>query len=434
MAILSAINNFISTFPMWYRLFQFFFWILNAAFYRRVYYLGKDNIPPRGTATILASNHSNGFMDPVLMSDYQPRPVYFWVAASEIPGNIVGTAMRVLHSIPIYRAKEGNMERNKETFRITKQHLHTGWKAMFIAPEGRCVVQKRLLPLKKGCVRLAFELLEENNWGQPVAIVPTGLNYTYHTGFRSDVYVVFGMPIMINDYQAAYLDDKEVAIATVTKALHEGIQNQMVYLEPEDEALSERLLPLLRNGFQRKAWPILSKDEQYFRAEQALAQRVGCSTADEKAACEAALDQYKQVLATHEVADVGVVGAKRSLIWVLLGMPFWLLGTLAGCVPHEIARRLRNKLVPFPEFSTSFAMTMGLAMWLVWSILLVSITTFWLGWWALLLPVVLVGLQIYAYHYQDYYHEWRAQSAFQHLSPTIQQTLQNQRQQIPLLG
>lgn len=433
MANLGKLFHSQSCFPMFYRLFQFFFWILNAAFYRRVYYLGKANIPPRGTATILASNHSNGFMDPVLMSDYQPRPVYFWVAASEIPGNIVGTAMRVLHSIPIYRAKEGNMERNKETFRITKQHLHTGWHAMFIAPEGRCVVQKRLLPLKKGCVRLAFELLEENNWAQPVAIVPTGLNYTYHTRFRSDVYIVFGTPILVNDYQAAYLADKEAAIGTVTADLREGMIDQMVYIEPEDEALTERLLPLLRNGFQRQALPILSKDEQYFRAEQALAQRVGRSTAEEKAASQAALDQYEQALAALGVTDEGVVGPKRSVAWVALGAPLWVLGTVAGRLPHEVARRLRNKLVPFPEFSTSFAMTMGLAMWLVWGILLTSVGAVWLGWWALLLPAVLVGLQVYAYHYQDYFREWRAQGRFHRLDVANQQKLQTKRQQIQLL-
>lgn len=421
---------------MWYRAFQFFFWILNTAFYRRVYYLGKEHIPPRGTAAILASNHSNGLMDPVLMSDYQPRPVYFWVAASEIPGNIVGTAMRTLHSIPIYRAKEGNMHRNKETFEITKKHLHTGWDAMFIAPEGRCKVQKHLLPLKKGCVRLAFEVLEENQWKKPVTIVPTGLNYTDHTRFRSTVYVAFGTPIVVNDYQAAYQENKENAIIAVTMALRAGIQDQMIYVEPEDEALTERLLPLLRNSWQRGALPFLSKDPQYFRSEQALAQQVGRATADEKAAWEAAVQRYEAALAVHGVTDTGVADAnRRSILWIVLGAPIGILGMLAGRIPHTIARRLRNKFVPFPEFSVSFAMVMGFVIWLLWSLLVTGIGAIWLGWWTLLLPVVLVGAQLYAYHYQDYYHEWQARGPFQRLPKTVQEELQTLRGQItPLNG
>lgn len=419
---------------MLYDSFRLWFWILNMAFYRRVYYLGGTYIPPKGTATIYAANHTNGFMDPVLISDYQRRPVYFWVAASEIPNNIQGKIMHWLHSIPIYRAKEGNMHRNKETFRRTKEHLSTGWDAMFIAPEGRCVVQKQLLPLKKGCVRLSFELLQEKDWALPVAIIPTGLNYTYHTQFRSEVHIKFGTPILINNYKDAYLEHPEATIAQVTDDLREAMIQQMIYVEPEDVKLTEDLLPLLRNTFGRGAWPILSWEERYFRGEQQLAQQVGALSPTEKTAIEEAVTAYQRALDAQGASDFAVAGTnRRSLAWVLLGAPIGILGTIVGRIPHELSRRLRDKIVPFPEFSVSFGMTAAFFVWIFWSILIMSISIFFIGVWSLLLPPLMVATQIYAYHYIDYYREWKTLRQYQKLPRAAQELLQAQRTQLPFI-
>ncbi len=420
---------------MLYYLFRFFLWIMFVCFYRRVYYLHAAHIPAKGSSVIFVSNHSNGFMDPILIAAMQPRPVYFWVGAGEIPGNFVGKLMAKLHSIPIYRAKEGNMHKNKETFRVTKNYLYTGWASMWIAPEGRCNVQKRLEPIKKGTARLAFEMMEEKNWDLDLQILPTGVNYTNHVQFRSEVYVNLGKPLHVIAYKAQYLENKEAAIAQLTADIEAGIRARMVYIEAENVEATEAFLPFLRNNFKRPLWPLYSPDPHLCVGEQRLASTIGAAEELEVATWQAQLRDYKAALLQNRVTDFGVAKKnKRSLLWLLLGFPFWLLGTLSGWLPHRLAATLRNKLVPFPAFSTSFAFTAAFFVWIVWSIISVSIGAFIVGWWALLWPFMMVALQTFAYHYSDYAREWVQLFRFNNKKTAVQKALQAQRQALALVG
>ncbi len=49
---------------------------------------------------------------------------------------------------------------------------------IIIHPEGLCVNEKRVRPLRKGIGRIAFGAEEENNWNLNLKIVPVALNYT----------------------------------------------------------------------------------------------------------------------------------------------------------------------------------------------------------------------------------------------------------------
>ncbi|MGH1335462.1 MAG: 1-acyl-sn-glycerol-3-phosphate acyltransferase [Aureispira sp.] len=422
---------------MLYYLFRFFLWIMFVCFYRRVYYLNSKHIPRKGTSVIFVSNHSNGFMDPILVAALQSRPVYFWVGAGEIPGNFIGKLMDKLHSIPIYRAKEGRdkMHKNKETFRITKDYLYTGWSSMWIAPEGRCNVQKRLEPIKKGTARLAFEMMEEKDWALDLQILPTGVNYTNHVQFRSEVYVDLGEPLKVSDYKEQFLENKETAIAQLTQDIEQGIRQKMVYIEEENTALTEAFLPLVRHNFKRPLWPLYSTDRHLCSGEQQVAKQIEQAEASEKTTWATQLNAYEAALLEEGVSDFAVAHKnKRSLLVLLLGFPFWLLGTLSGWIPHFIASKLRNKFVPFPAFSTSFAFTAAFFVWILWAIIMTSAGAFIVGWWSLLWPTIMVLLQTFAYHYTDYAKEWGALFRFNKKKKTIKEALQTQRRALPLIG
>ena len=99
---------------MLYNTFRFLLWVMYVCFFRRVYLLNFKAIPKK-TPIIIASNHSNGFMDPILIAAMQWRPVWFWTGASELGRGIKYKMMTALHGIPIYRKSEGNMHKNKES-------------------------------------------------------------------------------------------------------------------------------------------------------------------------------------------------------------------------------------------------------------------------------------------------------------------------------
>ncbi len=394
---------------MLYRIFRYFLWILYAAFYRRVYYINAKAIPKK-KPLMFTSNHSNGLMDPIFIASFQWRPVWFWTMATELGDNIKGRMMRRLHGLPIYRKQEGkeNMYKNEETFKISRELMYKG-DTVYLAPEGRCVCHKRLLPFKTGCARLAFKMMEEKNWEIDVKIMPVGVNYTYHELFRSEVYVKFGELVSVQDYKQLYLEDNFKAATQLTEDLSKAIRAEMIYIEKEeDEALVEHLLIMGRNSFSRGIFPLYSTKDIVFRLEQNIANYVNELDESQKGQLKKQVADYQVSLAASKVDDYAVAGKnKRSFFWVLFGLPIWGLGTVSGKIPHIVARNLRNKFVPFVEFATSFAITASFLVWILWSILVVAVGAFFLGWLALLLPIIMVFSQIYAYHYEDYYKEWK---------------------------
>jgi 1-acyl-sn-glycerol-3-phosphate acyltransferase len=397
-----------------YNLFRLFLWLMYICFFRRVYYLNAEHIPKK-EPLIFISNHSNGMLDPILIAAMQRRPVYFWARATEFPKNPKGWLMYKLHGLPIYRVDEGteNMHKNEATFKKTRELLYKGWNSAFVAPEGYCVVQKKLLPFKKGCARLAFKMMEEKDWSIDVKILPAGVNYTYHDKFRSEVYTKLGKPLSVQSYKAIYEEDKEDAITKLTQDMRVALRAQMVYVEEGNEVLTEKLLVLVRNNFTRNIFPMYTANPDVCLAEQAVANHVTELDEAGRVTLEKEVDAYQTILDDKGVKDYAVANKnKRSIFWVLIGFPFWLLGTIFGRIPHVIARNLRNKFVPYIEFATSFAFTAAFIMWILWGLLAIGIGAFFIGWWSLSLPFIMAFLQTYAYHYEDYYKEWKALSDY----------------------
>ena len=185
-----------------YNLFRVFLWLLYICFFRRVYCLNFKRIPKK-EPLIFISNHSYGFMDPVLIAALQSRPVYFWIRAIEFSGGFKSWLLYKLHGLPIYRLQDGRkkMHKNRDSLRKTRELLYKKRNSVFIAPEGGCVVQKKMNPFKLGCAQLAFKMMEENNWEIDVKIQPAGVNYSYHEKFRSEVFVCIGEAISVLDYK-----------------------------------------------------------------------------------------------------------------------------------------------------------------------------------------------------------------------------------------
>ena len=417
-----------------YNLFRVCLWLMYVCFFRRVYYLNAKRIPGKDPV-IFISNHSNGFMDPILIAAMQPRPVYFWARASEFPDNFKGRLLYRLHGLPIHRVQDGkeNMYKNEETFNKTRKLLHAGWNTAFIAPEGRCKVQKKLLPFKTGCARLAFKMMEENSWGTDVKIMPSGVNYTYHDKFRSEVYISLGLPLSVFSYRELYENDNEAAVQKLTKDMRVALRNQMIYVEEEDEDLVEKLLVLVRSNLKRGALPLYSSNRSVFEEEQKVANYVNDLGDDAKRNLEVQVNNYLSCLEEQKVADFAVANNnKRNLFWLVIGAPLWLTGNLMGQIPHKVARKLRNKFVPFKEFSASFAFTAALVVWLMWGIVWIVIASFFIGWWALSVPYVMAFLQTYAYHFKDYLNEWI--SLFQYRKVNNKAELSRLRSEIECLN
>ena len=78
-------------------------------YFRNIHVAGTDNIPMEGP-TILCCNHSNQFMDAMLLISRCPRPLSFCFAASSYNKPIIGYLAKKINVIPVYRAEDSKIK------------------------------------------------------------------------------------------------------------------------------------------------------------------------------------------------------------------------------------------------------------------------------------------------------------------------------------
>ena len=126
-------------------------------FYKRIYINGLENIP-KDKPVLLASNHSNALMDGLVIATFLIgyRSSYFLGRASIFGNWFLDWLFTTVQIIPIYRPRDGEnyTSKNVTTFERVDNVLLKN-KAVLIFPEGNCIKEKRLRPLKKGTVRMA---------------------------------------------------------------------------------------------------------------------------------------------------------------------------------------------------------------------------------------------------------------------------------------
>lgn len=396
---------------MIYQILRFPLVVLFYFFYRRIYILNKKNIP-KSAPTLIASNHSTAFMEQILVAGLQWRSIYFWARGSVFEEKwSFPSIFRQAHLIPIWRPQEGikKMHQNKQIFEVSKENLLAG-NMLYISPEGNAVPEKRLRQFKSGTARIALLTAAANNFEEDVFIVPTGVNYTYHCDFRSEVIMSYGEPINIKNYKELYLINEAATAKQLTQDLKEALSKEVIIINnKEDEQLVEQLHILLRNEHQSYKDKTTSNNQNRLTIEQAPAKV--CNNLDAKQKLSLSLDTtaYFNSLQKNNLTDKAVEqkGALELGKWIksIVLSPLALLGWIGGALPVKATRYLRNSNVEDKQFWAPMAVVFSIPVWLVYSLIICIGSAFWLGWTALTLPFVLIALQYIAFRNKE---DWAA--------------------------
>ena len=166
-------------------------------YFRHIEVVGLEHVP-RDNPVIFVLNHPNALVDPVFLLCLAPRRVSFLAKAPLFRMPVVGTLVRALDSLPVYRRQdEGeDVSRNEETFAMARSLLSRGG-TIGICPEGVSHNEPRLRPIKTGAARIALGAISTGEV-HDLKIVPAGLYYTEKTMFRSEVLLYFGPPIDVH--------------------------------------------------------------------------------------------------------------------------------------------------------------------------------------------------------------------------------------------
>ncbi len=200
----------------------------------KVRYINKEKVNTR-EGSIFACNHQNALMDALaILTSFTWQPV-FLARADIFRNKTVARILQFLKILPVYRIRDGydQLANNQQVFDQTFTVLKNGTPiAMF--PEGNHVGIKNVRSLKKGLARIAFSYRHETSERNDLKIIPVGLNYDSYHEPGSYLYIQFGEPIMISDYDKEYTENPAKATNLFLQDLRNSLKHNSLHIENEE--------------------------------------------------------------------------------------------------------------------------------------------------------------------------------------------------------
>ncbi len=112
----------------------------------------------KSTPSLLVVNHSNSFLDALMVTAYHPKDIYYLARGDAFNKKWAAWILRKLNIIPIHRLEEGreNLLRNAESFEEVMLVFKQGG-SVLIFPEGLCKNENTIRPLRKGAARIVYQ-------------------------------------------------------------------------------------------------------------------------------------------------------------------------------------------------------------------------------------------------------------------------------------
>lgn len=323
---------------------------------------------------LVTANHPNALLDPLLIFRTAGRPARPLAKAPLFEQAFVGTMLRALGGLPVYRKQDDPalMHQNDQTFRRAIEALQAG-DAVQIFPEGRSHSEPGLVPLRTGAARIALGAEAQSDWRLGLQIVPCGITYRRKALFRGRALVMIGRAFGIADLRAQYEADEPACVRALTDRITSELQRLTLQLAERDdqdlvetaealyvrekgltafrerEGLSARL-PRLQRFAHGLAWLRAQDPERHERLTGAVRRyRTIAGTLG------AAEGDVPERYGPGEVIGYGL----REGFYLLVGAPAAILGNLLWFLPY-LAPRLAVRLIrPEQESVATYKLATG---------------------------------------------------------------------------
>ncbi|MDB5236133.1 MAG: hypothetical protein JWR44_3126 [Hymenobacter sp.] len=343
-------------------------------FFRRIEVRHVERLQLPGPL-LLAGNHPNTLMDPLLSAVQRRQPIAFLAKSTFFKNPIIRAIMESGNSIPIYRAQDGpdsgpitpeqRAARNEATFGRCYDYLERGGTIM-IFPEGTSVSERRLRPLKTGAARIALGAEARHNFKLGLRVVPVATNYFDPARFRSDVLLNVAPPIVVADYAELYATDAEAAADQLTGDIREALERRLVITrDAAEDAFVQQIERTFGDHLNPDDDPATLYDN--FQLSQTLLQALAWfeqQTPARLLAMRQQLQTYLAALHEHRLTDDALDGQRRGtvtgLLNLVLGLPVWLYGVLNNYLPYILPSMIARRATKDVEFVAPIMLVAGM--------------------------------------------------------------------------
>lgn len=218
---------------------RLYVWCALQVYFKKIIVSGDANIPSKKPVLFLA-NHQNALLDALVLATTTWRYCHFIARADVFKNSIAARLLALINMRPVYRLRDGikSIPNNKHTFTWAGNVLLRNECLLFF-PEGNHSLLRRVRPLSKGFTRIVDEVLLTNPT-LDLQIIPVGINYTDHTGFRGSVSIYYGEAVSVRLIKNNLLSLRE-AMEQQLKSLTTHVEDESTY--PDVISKLEQTLP-----------------------------------------------------------------------------------------------------------------------------------------------------------------------------------------------
>lgn len=366
-----------------------------SVFYR----VERDGPPLHAGPVLVAANHPNALVDPLVVFRTGGRITRPLAKAPLFDQALVGTVLRGLEGLPVFRREDdpSKMHLNDRTFDAAVEALHRG-EGVQIYPEGFSHSGPSLAPLRTGAARIALMAEERRGWSLGLHVQPVGLTYAGKHLFGGGVLATYGEPFPVAPWRDAYERDPRRAARDLTDDIRSRLEQLTLNL---DESADRELIEVAERLYSREKrlvrWRERASLSERFPRLKAFARGLRWlknTDPEEYAALGHAVRRYLRLrtLLGAEEADVppryrpGAVAAyviSQSLFLVLV-LPVGLAGVALWALPYLVTRRAVPFFRPKLDQVASYKLSLGILLFPGWLAALTAVA--WLlggPWWAL---------------------------------------------------
>lgn len=209
--------------------------MVEKIYYRRVYYIGKENVPSAGTPLLIASDHQNSLNDALgILLSIRDRIVHFIVRADVFAlSPLADKFLRAIGLLPAFRMNwegEQALASNGATFNDSEKSLLDG-NTVVIYPEAGHQDRHWLGTFSYGYTRMAFEAAEMGGFDKEIFILPACNHYSEYFTLRGEMLVRYGTPISLKPYYELYKTKPRTAQRQVNALVREQIHDMMLSID-----------------------------------------------------------------------------------------------------------------------------------------------------------------------------------------------------------